>query len=88
MLPFTILIPSAPPGRTLEETAVLFDGDEQPQDLVAMGGEAATMTMEMSRGAIHHTHHEQAQKEQVEFLELRPRRPASDSDSDLLPRAF
>lgn len=37
-------------GRTLEETAALFDGDEQPQDLIAMGGEAATMTMTMSRG--------------------------------------
>ncbi|SJL09794.1 related to transporter (major facilitator superfamily) [Armillaria ostoyae] len=32
-------------GRTLEETAALFDGDEQPQDLANMGGEAATLTM-------------------------------------------
>ncbi|KAJ3480655.1 hypothetical protein NLI96_g8199 [Meripilus lineatus] len=36
-------------GRTLEETAALFDGEQQPQDLIDMGGEAATMTM--SRGA-------------------------------------
>jgi len=42
-------------GRTLEETSVLFDGEEQHQDLVAMGGEAATMTMTMSRGVIVHT---------------------------------
>ncbi|KAG5220038.1 Lactose permease [Salix suchowensis] len=28
-----------------EETAALFDGDQQQQDLVLMGGEAATMTM-------------------------------------------
>ncbi|KAH7921039.1 general substrate transporter [Leucogyrophana mollusca] len=32
-------------GRTLEETAALFDGDKAPQDLVERGGEAATMTM-------------------------------------------
>ncbi|CAL1716242.1 unnamed protein product [Somion occarium] len=32
-------------GRTLEETAALFDGEQQPQDLVQMGGEAATTTM-------------------------------------------
>ncbi|KAF8149918.1 general substrate transporter [Crassisporium funariophilum] len=39
-------------GRTLEETSALFDGDEQPADLIAMGGEAATMTMRMSRGIV------------------------------------
>ncbi|EGN99259.1 hypothetical protein SERLA73DRAFT_55023 [Serpula lacrymans var. lacrymans S7.3] len=32
-------------GRTLEETAVLFDGDKAPQDLADRGGEAATLTM-------------------------------------------
>ncbi len=32
-------------GRTLEETAALFDGEEPEQDLVQMGGDAATMTM-------------------------------------------
>lgn len=32
-------------GRTLEETAALFDGEQSPQDLAQMGGEAATMTM-------------------------------------------
>ncbi|KAG6877798.1 hypothetical protein C0993_003772 [Termitomyces sp. T159_Od127] len=38
-------------GRTLEETSVLFDGVQSFHDLLAMGGEAATMTME-SRGLI------------------------------------
>jgi len=31
-------------GRTLEETAALFDGDQSPEDLVQMGNEAATQT--------------------------------------------
>ena len=29
-------------GRTLEETAALFDGDQKPNDLVVMGGAAAS----------------------------------------------
>ena len=33
-------------GRTLEETAALFDGEREPQDLVQRGGEAATMNMD------------------------------------------
>ena len=32
-------------GRTLEETAALFDGESAPRDLAMTGGEAATMTM-------------------------------------------
>ncbi|KIJ62813.1 hypothetical protein HYDPIDRAFT_93346 [Hydnomerulius pinastri MD-312] len=32
-------------GRTLEETAALFDGEKAPQDIMERGGEAATMTM-------------------------------------------
>lgn len=32
-------------GRTLEETAALFDGEQPQQDLVQRGGEAATMDM-------------------------------------------
>ncbi|KIM39830.1 hypothetical protein M413DRAFT_184713 [Hebeloma cylindrosporum] len=36
-------------GRTLEETAALFDGEERHHDLVALGGEAASTTMGMSR---------------------------------------
>ena len=32
-------------GRTLEETAALFDGEQSPQDLIQMGGDAATINM-------------------------------------------
>ncbi|TFK94102.1 general substrate transporter [Polyporus arcularius HHB13444] len=32
-------------GRTLEETAALFDGEQQPQVLVQTGGEAANLSM-------------------------------------------
>ncbi|KAI0049817.1 general substrate transporter [Auriscalpium vulgare] len=32
-------------GRTLEETAILFDGDEKPADLAQRGGQAATVSM-------------------------------------------
>ncbi len=38
-------ISSSASGRTLEETAAIFDGEQQEQDIVHMGGEAATMTM-------------------------------------------
>jgi hypothetical protein len=37
-------------GRTLEETAAIFDDEYQQQDLRIMGGEAATMSM--SRGVV------------------------------------
>jgi hypothetical protein len=36
-------------GRTLEETAALFDGEEQEDDLRGMGQEAATVSMNRSR---------------------------------------
>ncbi|KAF8910671.1 hypothetical protein CPB84DRAFT_1764320 [Gymnopilus junonius] len=39
-------------GRTLEETAALFDGDDQQQDIAVMGGQAADMTSRLSRGAV------------------------------------
>jgi len=32
-------------GRTLEETAALFDGENHPVDLMQTGGQAATLTM-------------------------------------------
>ncbi|TFK40369.1 general substrate transporter [Crucibulum laeve] len=79
-------------GRTLEETAALFDGDEQPQDLVAMGGEAATMTMTMSRGVmVQQEIH--SSKSEMEYHELRMRHnstPDSDiftPDMDVFPRS-
>ncbi|KAL7279182.1 hypothetical protein ACG7TL_007022 [Trametes sanguinea] len=37
-------------GRTLEETAALFDGEQQPHALMQTGGEAATMSMGVPRG--------------------------------------
>jgi len=37
-------------GRTLEETAALFDGDEPTKDLVTMGGEAADLGIRFSSG--------------------------------------
>jgi hypothetical protein len=40
----------APTGRTLEETAAIFEDEYQQQDLMIMGGEAATMSM--SRGVV------------------------------------
>ncbi|KAG7089581.1 hypothetical protein E1B28_011248 [Marasmius oreades] len=36
-------------GRTLEETAALFDGEQPQEDLQVLGGDAATMSMTMSR---------------------------------------
>ncbi|KAF4597167.1 hypothetical protein EYR40_007618 [Pleurotus pulmonarius] len=63
-------------GRTLEETAALFDGDHQQQDLVLMGGEAATMTMGQRNFLQQHSKHEEAQGEQHE---LRPRSSSSHS---------
>lgn len=42
--------PTSHQGRTLEETAALFDGEEQPAIITNMGGEAATITM--NRGVL------------------------------------
>ncbi|KAF5377382.1 hypothetical protein D9757_007985 [Collybiopsis confluens] len=39
-------------GRTLEETAVLFDGEQPQQDLAFTGGEAATMNMATGRDIV------------------------------------
>ncbi|KAI0029707.1 general substrate transporter [Vararia minispora EC-137] len=36
-------------GRTLEETAVLFDGEDFPAEIELHAGEAATVTMELTR---------------------------------------
>ncbi|KAL0955091.1 hypothetical protein HGRIS_004008 [Hohenbuehelia grisea] len=67
-------------GRTLEETAALFDGDRQQQDLVHMGGEAATMTM--SRGnVLQQQHLAQRSKHEEAFIEHHELRPTSLSSS-------
>ncbi|KAJ3783013.1 hypothetical protein GGU10DRAFT_63065 [Lentinula aff. detonsa] len=39
-------------GRTLEETAALFDGEQPQQDLAITGGEAATMNMTAGGGNV------------------------------------
>lgn len=36
-------------GRTLEETAAMFDGGNQREDLLALGGEAARMTVRINQ---------------------------------------
>ncbi|KAG6820962.1 hypothetical protein H0H93_009198 [Arthromyces matolae] len=72
-LVFVVIFVIETKGRTLEETAVLFDGEEPTQDLLAMGGEAATMTME-SRGAVIDAEHRPSQaqiEKKVEFHEMR-----------------
>ena len=60
-------------GRTLEETAALFDGEHQPQDLVHTGGEAATTTMGIRSTIQLGNHPEDVEKEGPprDFLELR-----------------
>ena len=40
------------PGRTLEETAAVFDGEMPEQELMQLGGQAATMTLNLSKGAV------------------------------------
>ena len=62
-------------GRTLEETAALFDGDEQPQDLVAMGGDAATQTITNRHLRLFELERKPSQKE---FHESRPRPQSKD----------
>lgn len=60
-------------GRTLEETAALFDGDQQPQDLIQLGGEAATQTMTRANEAKLglHRRRDDHEKAPTDFLELR-----------------
>ncbi|KAK7691062.1 hypothetical protein QCA50_006165 [Cerrena zonata] len=60
-------------GRTLEETAALFDGEQRPQDLVVTGGEAATTTMGIRSTIQLGNHLESGEKEGIprDFLELR-----------------
>ncbi|KAF8968145.1 general substrate transporter [Flammula alnicola] len=80
-------------GRTLEETAALFDGDEQPLDLIAMGGEAANMTMQINQSvALPGSNSQQKMAvRQEEYYEMKRRFRDSDitaSESDLIARAL
>lgn len=75
-------------GRTLEETAAIFDGDEHQHDLMAMGGEAATMTMSRGVIGVHQSEDsEQSQersptKEYPEYYELQNRQQRFSDDGD------
>lgn len=88
-------------GRTLEETAAIFDGDHQNMDLINMGGVAADMSMRLSRGVI--TEHRRTvdfdpfiktqQNNHEEYYDLKKRNRDSDatataSSSDLHARAL
>lgn len=62
-------------GRTLEETAALFDGEQQPQNLMHMGGEAATVTM--SRGRLDLITRDRKEKIlPLDSMEMHTRRPS------------
>lgn len=79
-------------GRTLEETAALFDGEEKHQDLVALGGEAANTTMGTSRSII--LSGSESTKQEIEdkkdrYYELKRRKADLDcgvSNTDLVSR--
>ncbi|KAJ3507015.1 hypothetical protein NLJ89_g6538 [Agrocybe chaxingu] len=82
-------------GRTLEETAALFDGEEQPRDLVSMAGEAAQMSMRMSRGMVLQEQEVCEQKtvedRREEYYEMKKRYRDSDgtaSSTEILGRAM
>jgi len=82
-------------GRTLEETAALFDGDEQTHDLTNMAGEAANMTMRMSRGVVLPTadslSREDDKRDDSDYYEMKKRYRDSDitaSSTDLNSRAI
>lgn len=95
-LVFVVVFVVETKGRTLEETAAIFDGDEQQQDLMAMGGEAATMTM--SRGAVgvhqsqdsEHSQDRTPSKEYPQYYELqnRQQRFSDDGDSAVIKSRF
>ncbi|KXN84749.1 Lactose permease [Leucoagaricus sp. SymC.cos] len=83
-------------GRTLEETAALFDGDEQQHDLMAMGGEAATMTMSRGVVGVHQGEDSEPKQERIptkeypEYYELqnRQQRFSDDGDSAIIKSRF
>ncbi|OJT11483.1 Lactose permease [Trametes pubescens] len=64
-------------GRTLEETAALFDGEQQPQALMQTGGEAATtVSAGIPRGLAGGIWVEQEKSTVTDFVEMRDaRRP-------------
>lgn len=69
-------------GRTLEETAVLFDGEEPTQDLQQRGGQAATTGMGQVDVRLAESKHES--RAQNEFLELQEVSSVHGSSTDEL----
>ncbi len=57
-------------GRTLEETAALFDGEQPPRDLVQMGGHAATQSMGRANAQRLREEREEKDAPQESFLEM------------------
>jgi hypothetical protein len=70
------------PGRTLEETATLFDGEQPQQDLARLGGDAATLPTNLSRAQLTRRPEKSADYSPEIFLELR-RSYASQSISEI-----
>lgn len=64
----------------------MFDGEQPAQDLMAMGGEAAAMTMENRH--IVELEQRLSSKERAEYHEMRQRPMSKETDFDLLPRAL
>lgn len=62
-------------GRTLEETATLFDGSRPEADIVQRGGEAATMTMTRPNA--------RKDNPRTDFLEMQPVHAHANSEDDL-----
>jgi hypothetical protein len=71
-------------GRTLEETAALFDGEESPQDLMQRGGEAATMSMGRATGIQRQMSEEKSRPVDRDILELSDLSSSSRRDSNVL----
>jgi len=78
-------------GRTLEETAALFDGEEKRQDLVVLGGEAASTTMRASRNITLPHSESEIEDKKDKYYELKKRRVDLDSTvsaTDLISRVL
>jgi len=69
-------------GRTLEETAALFDGDTLPQEIVSTASEAATMSMHRPPAEYPKWTEERYEKApQPEYYELGCQRSRTNTDS-------
>lgn len=69
-------------GRTLEETAVLFDGEEPTADLAQMGGDAAMTGADRTNNIVVEVSVEK-DEHRVDYMELRDVSVAGSSAEDL-----